>query len=363
MKRFRVLCVAGGLSVFVSGCSSGSTGGQGASSDAADHSTMQGAPPPDGSDGTVAVDARMDIEGAPPPDGSAGSVDSGTAFEGAPPPDGNESSVTVDGGTRVDGSAGEGSDAAGDAADASNPCAKSLFCDNFEEYPAGGLPTPTWRASQNGGTLRVDTTRAHSGTQSVQMSAAASTGYRSILISLSKAGVVPIASNHLFGRMAFYLDSSPTTSVHWTFIDGFGATSAGYHALYRYGGQTPAANGNTLMANYDTPDSYGGAPVGPSSDCWLHSKTVVPTAAWSCAEWEFDGPNNTMRFWLDGTAITDLTMTGTGQGCVHQPSPFTWLAPTFSRIDLGWESYQADAARTLWIDDVAIGEVRLGCAP
>jgi hypothetical protein len=225
------------------------------------------------------------------------------------------------------------------------------------------MPSPTWKANQSGGTLTIDTTRAHSGKQSVKMSAAMSTGYRSILMSLSRTGVVPIANNHLFGTMAFYLDSAPTTSVHWTFIDGFGATSAGYHALYRYGGQTPAATGNTLMANYDTPDSYGAPPVGPSSDCWLHSKTVVPTATWSCAEWEFDGPNNTMRFWLDGAPLTDLTMTGTGQGCVHQPATFTWLAPTFSRIDLGWESYQADAARTIWIDDVAIGSVRLGCAP
>jgi hypothetical protein len=323
MNRLRVPCVAGLLSVLASGCSSGDAGGG---------------------------------------DGSVDAAGEGT-FESAPPPDGNKGDGAFDGAQGMEGSAHEGGEAGEAGADAAGPCANSLFCDNFEEYAAGGLPSPTWGASQNGGSLVVDATRAHSGAQSVKMSADASNGYRSIMISLTKAGVIPIANNHLFGTMAFYLDSSPTTSVHWTFIDGFGATSAGYHALYRYGGQTPVASGNTLMANYDTPDSYGNPPVGPSSDCWLHSATVVPTAAWSCAEWEFDGPNNTMRFWLDGAALTDLTMTGTGQGCVHQPSTFTWLAPTFSRIDLGWESYQADAARTIWIDDVAIGEVRLGCAP
>ena len=68
-----------------------------------------------------------------------------------------------------------------------------------------------------------------------------------------------------------------------------------------------------------------------------------------------------MRFWLDASPLTDLTMSGTGQGCVHQPATFTWLAPQFKRIDLGWESYQADAARTMWIDDVALGVERLGC--
>jgi hypothetical protein len=28
---------------------------------------------------------------------------------------------------------------------------------------------------------------------------------------------------------------------------------------------------------------------------------------------------------------------------------------------VGWESYQADAARTIWLDDVAIGRTRIGC--
>lgn len=347
MRRVRVLYVAGVLSAFVSGCSSRGTGGVVGSPDDA---TIEGAPPLDANAGEGSVDT-----------GSANTPND-APIEGASTPDSSDGG-TVDGAARPEASTPEGGDAGPDTADATNPCANSLFCDNFEEYAAGALPSPTWGASQSGGSLVVDTTRAHSGKQSVKMSAAASTGYRSILISLSKAGVVPIANNHLFGRMEFYLDSAPTTSVHWTFIDGFGATAAGYHALYRYGGQTPAAKGNTLMANYDTPDSYGTPPVGPSSDCWLHSTTVMPTAVWSCAEWEFDGPNNTMRFWLDGTPIADLTMAGTGQGCVHQPATFSWLAPTFSRIDLGWESYQADAARTIWIDDVAIGLTRLGCAP
>ena len=66
------------------------------------------------------------------------------------------------------------------------------------------------------------------------------------------------------------------------------------------------------MANYETPDSYSG--TGPSTDCWKHaSKVVIPAGKWSCAEWQFDGPNNTMRFWLDGAAVDSLTVTGTGR--------------------------------------------------
>jgi len=324
MEHHRVSCLVGILAAAaVAGCSSGDGDGAPAASAGA------------GPDATVDSAA-----------GSDASANDASAADAPSAADVNAPDARADAGV-----------------DGGDPCANSIFCDDFEEYDAGGLPSPTWGANQNGGALAVDETRAHSGRRAVKMSAAASNGYRSVMISLSKPSVLPVANNHLFGRMSFYLDSSPTTSVHWTFIDGYGATASGYHALYRYGGQTPSANGNTLMANYDTPDSYSSPPVGPSSDCYLHSATVVPTGAWSCAEWEFDGPKNTMRFWLDGAAVTDLTMTGTGEGCVHQPKTFTWLAPTFSRIDLGWESYQADPARTIWIDDVALGTQRLGCAP
>jgi hypothetical protein len=247
-------------------------------------------------------------------------------------------------------------------ADAGDPCANAFFCDDFEAYASDAGPGKPWATTQNGGKVAVDGTHVHSGKNAVRFAAAQASGYRSVMLNLSGSGILPVTPNHIFGRMMFYLDSSPATSVHWTFIDASGKTPGGYGAVYRYGGQTPSPSGNTLMANYDT-DSYGTPPAGPSSDCWLHSKTVVPTNAWACAEWEFDGPNNTMRFWLDGAALSDLTMTGTGGGCVHQPATFTWTAPEFDRVDLGWESYQADDARTLWIDDVALGKTRLGCPP
>jgi hypothetical protein len=54
-------------------------------------------------------------------------------------------------------------------------------------------------------------------------------------------------------------------------------------------------------------------------------------------------------------------MNGLGQGCVHQGKDYVWEAPTFERLDVGWESYQEDDARTIWIDDVAIGTEKLGC--
>jgi hypothetical protein len=90
---------------------------------------------------------------------------------------------------------------------------------------------------------------------------------------------------------------------------------------------------------------------------------VLPTATWACVEWQFDGPNNTMRFWLDGAAVDALIVQGVGQGCVNQPASFEWKAPNFDNIVFGWESYQGDDARTLYIDDIVLATTRVGCPP
>jgi hypothetical protein len=269
------------------------------------------------------------------------------------------------------------SDAAASIADAGAPspeaarieggtCDGALICDDFESYPNGGVPTSPWAVAKTAGAVTVDTTRAHSGVQSVKVSAPASSGYQSAMLRFANHGL-PIASNVVFGRMMFWLDSAPATQVHWTFIDGSGLVpGASYHAVERYGGQVPltAADGgflgSELMASYDTPDSYNR--VGPGSDCYRHSRArAVPVGVWTCAEWEFDGPANTIRFWLDGQALDDLTVAATGDGCTQQPSSYVWTAPQFTQIDLGWETYQAEDARNIWLDDVAIGPQRVGC--
>ncbi len=266
------------------------------------------------------------------------------------------------------GAAGSATAGAGGTGTAGAAGCTALFCDDFEVATLGKVPGAPWSTSVSGGTIAVDTTHVHSGKQAVKIAAAAATGYRSALLNLQKTTFLPTASKIVYGRMLFWLDSAPTTSVHWTFIDAVGKVPGqAYRAYYRYGGQSPITNGaafvgNELMANYDTPDSYAMPAVGPSTDCWLHAdKVVVPVGKWTCAEWKFDGVANKMQFWMDGSEVASLAMDGMGQGCVHQTEPYTWAAPSFDRIDIGWESYQADDARNLWIDDVAIGADKIGC--
>ncbi len=236
------------------------------------------------------------------------------------------------------------------------------MCDDFEAQAPGALPGSPWRVSlsTSGASVTIDGTRAYSGARSVKVAVPAAAGYRSALLAL-ESPTLPVKGNVVYGRMMFWLQAASTADVHWTFIDGYGRLPGEtYHAVYRYGGQHPVSGGSQLMANYDTPDAY--ASVGIASDCWLHSGAkLVPVGRWACAEWRFDGAANAMRLWLDGQELTDLAVNGIGQGCVHQGVSFPWTAPTFERIDVGWESYQADDARTIWIDDLAVGTERIGC--
>ncbi|HET6148498.1 MAG TPA: hypothetical protein VFH68_13275, partial [Polyangia bacterium] len=300
-------------------------------------------------------------------DGGAGGQPGGTG--GAPT--GAGGAPTGAGGVRT-GAGGSGVSGVGGGAAAGaagDPCATAIFCDDFEKYAAGATPTSPWRAATNQGAVAVDTNQHRSGTKSVKLTTQAHDGAKTAFIELTGSAVFPVSGNVFHGRMMFLLEAAPTTSVHWTFIQGAGVVPVGgYHALYRYGGQMPIMQGATfvgsqLMANYDTPDSYSGTP--PQSDCWQHAnRVVVPVGRWACAEWKFDGATNQMSFSLDGAAIPSLNMTGVGQGCVHpSDGPFTWTAPTFDRLSLGWESYQTDGVRTIYIDDVVVSRAPIGCPP
>ena len=268
--------------------------------------------------------------------------------------------------TATAGGGGEGQ--GGQGGSTSSACETGLFCDDFEAYTPAAAPGSPWTVFSVSGAATVATDRSWSGGKSVKVTTEAADGFKSAMIVFEDAAVLPTSSNVVHGRMMFFLESAPTDSMHWTFVEGRGLVPGqDYTAAYRYGGQHPVTENNNflgsqLMANYETPDVYQDPPVGPASDCWRHSdKKVVPVGVWACAEWSFDGPGNEMRFWLDGTEIPDLTIQSTGDGCGSQPATFEWTAPSFTRFHLGWESYQPDAVRTMWIDDVVLSDQPIGC--
>jgi hypothetical protein len=273
-----------------------------------------------------------------------GSIDTngGNPDGGARSPDGPSSNI--DAPATLDGPA--------PSPDAADLCAGTLLCDDFEMYPAGQQPGGPWHTSTNMGAVAIDSTRAHSGANSVHITTQAGAGtYRRAYFSIEGAPVFPVANDVFYGRMMVWLTAAPPETVHWTNIQGEGnVTGQNFRAFVRYGGQVM----KQLMANYDT--------SGVSSDCWQHSQVAIPEGRWACMEWKFDGPANRQDFWLDGQSIPALTVNGMGQGCINNGTGGVWYGPAYDAIRLGWEHYQNTAiAIDMWIDDVALADHRIGC--
>lgn len=300
------------------------------------------------------------------PTGGAAQVTGGTTNGGggqAPSTGGTSAAGDGAGGSSAGSPAGGAGSGGGGNAD---PCAGALFCDDFEDYDVGKSPGAPWAERVSSGSVAVDGAQHVSGSKSVKFTTEAKDSTKTAFLRLKSDSVFPVAGNLFYGRMMVRLESAPTASVHWTLLQSTGTVpNQTYRSQYRYGGQHPVMDGGTftgsqLMANYETPDSYSGN--GPSSDCWVHANMkVLPTGAWVCVEWQFDGPNDAMRFWMNDQALEDLSVNGTGQGCVSQSETYRWTAPEFSELEIGWESYQNDAARTLYIDDLVVSKTRIGC--
>lgn len=246
------------------------------------------------------------------------------------------------------GAAGSAGSSVGGAGGGGGGCQGALLCEDFESYT--GTPGDPWKVTKNAaGNVVIDGAQHVSGSKAVKFSTTGAMSYQQAFISLEK--IFPVANNAFYGRMMIYATAAANDGVHWTMIEGEGANTAQgiENAQVRYGGQQE----KSLMANYDS--------SGKQSDCWAHSSTKMPEAKWACMEWYFDGATNTQKFWLDGKAIEDLTVMSSGQGCISQDTGGRWIYPSFSRLNLGWTSYQTDDPRQVWIDDVALGAEKLGC--
>jgi hypothetical protein len=245
---------------------------------------------------------------------------------------------------------------AGVDAPPADPCAGRIVCDDFEKWTAGQAPGAPWKTQLAKGTAVVDETKSFSGKRSIKVSVDATTAndtYRSAYVAVTGAPLIPLANDTVYGRFMITTDRIPQSSVHWTIASGAGKYS-GTDAVYNYGGM-----GN-LMANY-----YRATSPNPT-DCWQTKAQNFPTQKWTCVSFLLDGKNSEMRFWLDGVEVPELHVVGmskTDQTCTVKGVDGRWLAPTFSSVRVGWESYQHDpaGAHTAWIDDVVLDDQPIPC--
>ncbi|MBK7864454.1 MAG: hypothetical protein IPJ65_38790 [Archangiaceae bacterium] len=295
----------------------------------------------------------------------AGSEDAGDLDDAGSPNDGgatNDAGPSSDGGVT---DAGTGSDAGRPDAgtrtdggtDAGNPCASARLCDDFERYDAGRPPAGPWsRNAVGSGTVTVDGTHAFSGSKSVHFTVDANLTNQRAYIETRSSTLFPLPGALMYGRMMVWLEEVPILSngPHWTTIQADGPTDplrsdAGItSATYRYGVM------QHFLANYHD---------NTAPDCYRGSNITPPVKRWACFEWEYDTPNERLRFWLDGVAQTQLSVDHVGQGCVNAPATHPWTGPQFNVLYLGIQNYQASNIKmNYWVDDVAVGSVRQGCA-
>ena len=134
-------------------------------------------------------------------------------------------------------------------------------------------------------------------------------------------------------------------------LSGMGNDGCGGLAALREQG------GTRLMANFETTP-----PV--RTNCMQQSKRTLPVRRWACVEWHMAVATNEMRFWIDGKDITHVKgRAAAADACQGDDLGGEWKAPPrFDSFYLGFERYgDTTNDQNLWIDDVALGEGRIGC--
>lgn len=226
-----------------------------------------------------------------------------------------------------------GSDSPADAS-IDVPVSNAAVADDFEGpsldaalwtvrgFEGSQMATPT--------TATVDSTRAHTGKQSV----------------LIRDGFLEakVPASAFYGRLYTWFDADPGTG-HWMSIAAL-APGNGRDTEVRYGGHY-----GILQANYyGNDDEVISDPKGycaPTCD----NGVTMPVGRWACVE-VYYGPDE-MRLWLDGEEIETLHV----REWRNQKAPWS---PAYDRVRVGFHNFQGSAPQ-VWLDDVAFDSARIGC--
>ena len=239
----------------------------------------------------------------------------------------------------ADASFDTGSDVHDDAADAQSSCSPdAIFCDDFENEPAGFVPR--WDEVQSilPDKIEVSTAQSHGGTHSLDVASSGSAANPLFLVLHAKLGNA-FAVGATFGLRA------------WVFAPGVEQSSAWFSL------ESSATLGNvTLTHNADTACPDGGrcfvAFRALNAPDWIMGSFVdieSTPSTWTCLEWVVTvataGPE--LVYVNNGTAISttyDAVLDGlTG----------------FDTLKVGYQA--PTVAQELYIDDLVIMNKRVGC--
>ncbi|TVY73444.1 hypothetical protein LSUE1_G005988 [Lachnellula suecica] len=222
------------------------------------------------------------------------------------------------------------------------PFSFALISDDFES----GWDQTKWPIyapdCNQGGSVTLDSTTAHSGKNSIKVAGAG--GYCGHIF----FGSTSAPTGDVYVRVWVKV-STALTSDHVSFIT-MPDSAQGTNKHLRIGGQS-----QILMYNRESDD----ATLPDLSPQGIATSTPLPTGSFQCFEYHL-GTNGTIETWLNSKAIAGLTeIAGVANANAAQWQRSS-VIPKVTAVYFGWESY-GGAVNTLWYDDVAIGSTRVGC--
>jgi hypothetical protein len=195
------------------------------------------------------------------------------------------------------------------------------------------------------GTLSIDGAQAHSGSRSLRVDGGGGYCDHVWMSNNAIAGLGSVVYVRFFVRVQAALGSS-----HVSFLAMRDANDGGKDL--RMGGQMAI-----LMYNRESDD----ATLPELSPTGVGLSKALEPLRWTCLELRIDQAANTIDTWLDGAAVTGLTVDASSTPDVDaQWHRKTDWHPSLQDFRLGWESY-GGTTQTLWFDDVALSTQRIGC--
>jgi polyisoprenoid-binding protein YceI len=214
---------------------------------------------------------------------------------------------------------------------------ETLFCLDFEDVAPGSIPTGFTK--EGTGIDVVQGQEARSGTRSVKFT---STNY-------SNSGYfkkTSVTGKH-WGRL-YYKMKTPVPNIN-TWLHGTFVAARSGSAEYRFVDTVQEASGkHQYIYNVEPGDvSLQGAYAYQFDNAWV------------CTEWYVDNQTQTYRFFRNGTEVS-LSRNGTTTTSTNLPG-FAPVPATLDWLGFGFRSYQQSSGVEGWLDDVAVGNERIGC--
>ncbi len=231
--------------------------------------------------------------------------------------------------------------------------------------PVSSTPGANWRLASGSQNLRVDDSRAHSGSKSLKITVTPGASSDQMLTTL-RDDIFPAARIH--ARMMVYFDDVPmgASPFHWNVMRALGAFPPD-SGIMRTGprlgvggwAKSPDSGLQSIMA------TTGGAEG--KLDCWNHTSHKLPVGKWTCLEWHMDSATHTHKVTIDAMVGAKLSFTkipsgDKGRGCLGGTQATPWFVPQLTNLSVGFQYWHTLAEqRTVWIDDVVISKEPIGC--